>query len=40
MQKLLLIILIVMIATIIGILWVKLIAGTGRQPALKKSATQ
>ncbi|MFJ6327537.1 MULTISPECIES: hypothetical protein [unclassified Rhizobium] len=40
MQKLLLIILIVMIATIIGILWVKPIAGTGRQTPLEKSATQ
>jgi hypothetical protein len=39
-QKLLLIILIVMIATIIGILWVEPIAGTGRQAALEKSATQ
>jgi len=39
-QKLLMIILIVMIATIIGILWVKPITGTGRQTALEKSATQ
>jgi len=39
-QKLLLIILIVMIATIIGILWVEPIAGTGQQAALEKSATQ
>lgn len=40
MQKLLLVILIVMIATIIGILWVKPIADTGRQTTLEKSATQ
>jgi hypothetical protein len=39
-QKLLLIILIVMIATIIGILWVRPIADTGRQTALEKSAAQ
>lgn len=40
MQKLLLIILIVMIAAIIGILWVKPITDAGRQAALEKSATQ
>ncbi|WP_281408521.1 hypothetical protein [Rhizobium sp. P28RR-XV] len=40
MQKLLLIILIAMIATIMGILWVRPISKTGRQAALERSGTQ
>ncbi|WP_267884779.1 hypothetical protein [Rhizobium rhizogenes] len=39
MQKLLLIILIIMIATVLGILWVKPIADNQRQITIQKSMT-
>ncbi|HEY0123719.1 MAG TPA: hypothetical protein VGC14_18535 [Rhizobium sp.] len=40
MQKLLLIILIIMIATIFGILWVKPVADNQRHITIEKSTTQ